>query len=78
MNIAEKAVIALYMPSLFGRVGKRGKPSKANKIPLCEQTRGDALKEPAAAAVQVARCLMMLAAWGERRWGEIWNPGRRT
>ena len=31
-NIAEKAAMALYMPSAFGRVGKRGKPSKADEI----------------------------------------------
>ena len=31
-NFAEKAVMALYLPSAFGRVGKRGKPSKAKEI----------------------------------------------
>ena len=31
-NIAEKAAMALYMPSAFGRVGKRGKPGKADEI----------------------------------------------
>ena len=31
-NIAEKAVMALYLPSAFGRVGKRGKPGKADEI----------------------------------------------
>ena len=31
-NVAEKAVMALYLPSAFGRVGKRGKPSKADEI----------------------------------------------
>ena len=27
-NIAEKVVMSLYLPSVFGRVGKRGKPNK--------------------------------------------------
>ena len=31
-NIVEKAVMALYLPSAFGRVGKKGKPSKAEEI----------------------------------------------
>ena len=31
-NIAEKVVTALYMPSMFGRVGKRGKLGKAEDI----------------------------------------------
>ncbi|MFM7978060.1 MAG: hypothetical protein ACKPKO_01985, partial [Candidatus Fonsibacter sp.] len=30
--IAETAVVALSLPSAFGRVGKRGKPSKADEI----------------------------------------------
>ena len=31
-NIVEKAGMAPYLPSAFGRVGKRGKPSKAEEI----------------------------------------------
>ena len=31
-NIVEKAVMALYLPSAFGRVGKRGKQGKAEEI----------------------------------------------
>lgn len=31
-NIAEKTAMALYMPSLFGSVGKRGKPGKADAM----------------------------------------------
>ena len=27
-NIAEKVVMSLYLPSAFGRVGKKGKPGK--------------------------------------------------
>ena len=29
-NVAEKAVLALYLPSALGRVGKRGQPGKAD------------------------------------------------
>jgi hypothetical protein len=31
-NIAEKVVMSLYLPSAFGVVGKRGKPSKADEM----------------------------------------------
>ena len=31
-NIAEKVVTSLYMPSACGRVGKKGKPGKADAI----------------------------------------------
>ena len=31
-SIAEKVVMSLYLPSAFGRVGKRGKPSKADEM----------------------------------------------
>ena len=31
-NIVQKAVMALYLPLACGRVGKRGKPSKAEEI----------------------------------------------
>ncbi len=31
-STAGKPAMALYMPSLFGRVGKRGKPSKNKDI----------------------------------------------
>ena len=31
-NIAEKMVMSLYLPSAFGRVGKKGKPGKADEI----------------------------------------------
>ena len=31
-NTAEKVVMALYLPSAFGHVGKRGKPGLSDKI----------------------------------------------
>ena len=31
-NIVEKVVMSLYLPSAFGLVGKRGKPSKADEM----------------------------------------------
>ena len=31
-NIPEKVVMALYLPSAFGHVGKKGKPGKADEI----------------------------------------------
>ncbi len=31
-NTAEKVVMALYLPSAFGHVGKKGKPDKADDI----------------------------------------------
>ena len=31
-HIAEKVVMSLYLPSAFGRVGKRGKPGKADEM----------------------------------------------
>ena len=31
-NIAEKVVMSLYLPSAFGRVGKKGKPRKADEM----------------------------------------------
>ena len=31
-NTAEKVVMALYLPSAFGHVGKKGKPGKADEI----------------------------------------------
>ena len=31
-HIAEKVVTALYVSSMFGRVGKRGKPSEGEPI----------------------------------------------
>ena len=31
-HIVEEAVMALYLPSAFGRVGKKGKPGKAEEI----------------------------------------------
>ncbi|MFM7982886.1 MAG: hypothetical protein ACKPKO_26540, partial [Candidatus Fonsibacter sp.] len=31
-HITETAAMALYLPSAFGRVGKRGKPIKADEI----------------------------------------------
>ncbi|MFM7979427.1 MAG: hypothetical protein ACKPKO_08945, partial [Candidatus Fonsibacter sp.] len=31
-NIAEKAAMALHLPLAFGRVGKRGRPGKAEEI----------------------------------------------
>ena len=31
-NTAENVVMALYLPSAFGRVGKRGKLGKADEI----------------------------------------------
>ena len=31
-NIAEKVVMPLYLPSAFGRVGKKGKPRKADEM----------------------------------------------
>jgi hypothetical protein len=32
INIAEKVVMALYLPSAFGHVGKKGEPGKADEI----------------------------------------------
>ena len=31
-NIVEKVVMSFYLPSAFGRVGKKGKPGKADEI----------------------------------------------
>ena len=31
-NLAEKAVMSHYLPSAFGRVGRKGKPGKADEI----------------------------------------------
>ena len=31
-HIVERTAMALYLPSAFGRVGKRGKPGKAEVI----------------------------------------------
>ena len=31
-NIVEKVVMALYLPSAFGRVGQKGMPGKADEI----------------------------------------------
>ena len=31
-NVAEKVVMSLCLPSAFGRVGKKGKPGKADEI----------------------------------------------
>ena len=31
-NTAEKVVMSLYLPSAFGRVGRKGKPGKADEI----------------------------------------------
>jgi len=31
-NIVENVVMSLYLPSAFGRVGKKGKPGKADEI----------------------------------------------
>ena len=31
-NTAEKVVMSLYLPSAFGRVGKKGKPRKADEM----------------------------------------------
>ena len=45
-NIAEKVVMSLYLPSAFGQVGKRGKPSKADEmydefVSRCQGTSAD-------------------------------------